>query len=229
MITLHFSSLKGLAALLLGAAAFAVGSPTASAAQILLFNTGVDGSGAVLPDGTVGDPHYTLISAPPTTAGLKILTAASAPSTWLGDNTTSRWIGPNTTQANGPVGIYTYETTFDLTGLDPATATISGIWSTDNPGMDILLNAVPSGFTTSATSFSTGFSPFSFAAGSAFVPGVNTLRFVLENQGGPTGLRVELSGTARNTTATGVPDGGMTLSLLGFVMAGMAWFRRKSA
>ena len=37
-------------------------------------------------------------------------------------------------------GEYVYRTTFDLTGFDPTTAMISGIWSADDRGIDILIN-----------------------------------------------------------------------------------------
>lgn len=174
-------------------------APAAQAALITtLYNTGVNASGAVLPDGTVGDPHYALISVPGgSTTETRIITSASGfpIPPYIGDNTLSRWIGPNnSSDIDGPAGRYVFRTTFDLTGLDYTTASIVGGWSTDNDGLDILINGISLGYTTSFTQFQTGFS--AFAVNSGFVAGINTLDFVVNNGGGPIGLRVEMSGTA---------------------------------
>src|SRR5689334_19812414 len=60
----------------LGLAALALlsgGAGRAGAAPIPIFNTGVSGAGAPLPDGTMGDPHYTLFGAPAgSTADLRV-------------------------------------------------------------------------------------------------------------------------------------------------------------
>lgn len=183
--------LSGLSAGLLLAA-------STQAATIGLSNTGVDALGVPLANGTTPDLHYSLVSAPAGAAtSTRVLTSADGypVGPWLGDTVTSAWIGPNTADANGPVGNYTYRTTFDLTGLDPLTATITGRWSTDNNGIAILLNGANTGNPgTSFTQFSEGYVSFSIASG--FVAGVNTLDFQVYNGGGPTGLRVEMSGTA---------------------------------
>ena len=68
---------------------------------------------------------------------------------WLGDNGSSAWISPSA-DTNGAEGDYRYTTTFDLTGLDPSSAEIFGRWSTDNAGLNISLNGVPTGQTNSA-------------------------------------------------------------------------------
>jgi hypothetical protein len=87
------------------------------------------------------------------------------------------------------------------------------------------------GSPTSFTQFSDGFAPFSISSG--FRPGINTLEFVIHNGGSapgnnsgaanPTALRVEMTGTAA------VPDGGLTVALLGLSLSGLAFFRRKLA
>lgn len=166
------------------------------AAAIPVFNTGVDSSGAVLPNGTIGDPHYQLVVVPAggSTQQIRVMTSAGGYpiGPWVGDNTLSRWIGPNNdADANGPVGTYEYVTYFDLTRLDPLTASLTGRWATDNPGTAMLLNGVITGNTSCCF---TQWTPFTINSG--FVSGMNELRFRIQNEGGPTGLRVELAGTA---------------------------------
>lgn len=203
----------------------------ASAAAINVFNTGVDASGSVVAGGTVGDLHYTMTTVPSGTTDIKAATAASEGfpiGPWLADNTLSRWIGPNVTDLDGPVGNYVYRTTFDLTGLDYTTAALSGQWSTDNTGTDILINSVSTGL--SATGF-TSWSTFSIVSG--FVAGINTLDFLVYNApptGGPTGLRVEIAGEANKAPApVPLPAAfsllGGALSLLGF----FGWRRKRMA
>jgi hypothetical protein len=160
-----------------------------------LFNTGVDALGQVLPDGTVGDPHYTLISVPVgSTTDTRIRDASSGYPMWqyVGDNLTSRWIGPNNdAYFSGPVGDYIYRTTFNLAGFDPSRANITGRWSTDNFGRQMLLNGIDTGNVNNAE-FSV-WTAFSITSG--FVAGSNTLDFVVENISGPTAVRVEMTGT----------------------------------
>jgi hypothetical protein len=174
----------------------------ANAASIGIFNTGVDGTGTPLADGTVGDPHYVLTSVPSLTTDILVRTSVGGfpIGPWLGDDGISAWIGPNNdTSLNGPTGLYDYQTTFDLTGLDPLSAFLTGQWAADNEGVDILINGVSTANT--AGGF-TAWSPFTISSG--FVSGVNTLDFLVNNDGGPTGLRVELSGTA--DSLSGVPE-----------------------
>jgi len=53
---------------------------------------------------------------------------------------------PQTSQGTGNLpGDYIYRITFDLTGLEPATAVVSGAWTSDNTGPAVLLNGVITG------------------------------------------------------------------------------------
>jgi VPDSG-CTERM motif len=177
-----------------------------------LFNTGVNATGEPLSDGTIGDPHYSLITAPPSsTLDIRVRTSAGGfpIPPWVGDDSVSAWIGPNNdAQVDGPVGSYDYRITFDLSGLNPSTAFISGLWATDNEGLDILLNGQSTG--NKSVGF-TAFTSFSIPPGSLFVSGLNTLDFLVHNDGGNTGLRVEMTGQA---SPMGVPDSSSTSTLL---------------
>lgn len=188
-----------------------LGSVPAFADPITIFNTGVNSSGGLLTGGGV-DPHYTLsTSADSRFPGPDALVVVSSgyplPSEWFTNNSTSQWIAPQATNLAGSGepgaladGVYIYTTTFDLTGFDLSTAILSGLWSTDNAGLDILINGISTGFTTALDQFGNGFAQFSITTG--FVSGVNTLDFVVQNGApgyfvnSPTGLRVEISGTA---------------------------------
>jgi hypothetical protein len=153
-----------------------------------LYNTGLDAVGnyqpAFAPDG-----NYTVVSSPlgPFTPVAVDDTVYPFPSFWVANNSpNSRWIGTSAQFSDGPNGNYLYRTTFSL----PANATsamISGLWATDDPGLDILINGNSTG------QVSAGFSslvPFSVASG--FNVGLNTLDFLVANVGGgPTGLRVD--------------------------------------
>ena len=69
------------------------------ATPIAVYNTGVDGSGALLPDGAV-DPHYQLISsADPAFPGPNAVVVQSQAwpiPPWVANGPNSNWIGPRT-------------------------------------------------------------------------------------------------------------------------------------
>lgn len=150
--------------------------------------------------------------------------------TWTPNSDSSHWIGPSAiqdqlTDGDG-AGDYAYETTFDLTGLDSRTAQIQGRWMTDNFGLDILINGLSTGIThyDGVLPCFAYFSDFTISSG--FVEGKNTLTFLVRNAPlddpskiNPTGLRVEMSGTA-----VAVPEPATLVVLLG----GLVGLRRRS-
>jgi hypothetical protein len=200
----------------------------ASATPIVIFNTGVDGAGVALADGTV-DPHWQIIAGTLAFPGPNAY--VSNPGypipPWTANTAASKWISPAAiaNQEFGVFDTYIYRITFDLTGLIPGSASLSGQWASDNQTMEIRLNGVnilgaPNcADSTSDTSCFTTFDPFSIASG--FVAGTNTLDFVVLNGGGPSGLRVEVAGSADP-----VPEPG-TLLLLGSGITGLVLRRRR--
>ena len=200
----------------------------AHASPILIFNTGVDTLGNPLPNGTVGDSHYVLITVPSGSTAIQVRTSAGGfpiNGPWIGDDSLSAWIRPNNPGSpNDPGGTYDYQTTFDLTGLNPATAVLIGQWATDNTGSDIVINGVSTGHT--AAGFG-GWSSFTLSSG--FIAGVNTLDFIVYNVpqefGNPTGLRVEMSGTADPNSQVPEP---VSLVLLGTGLVAFGMLRRRT-
>jgi len=157
-----------------------------------LYNTGVDNNRKILGD-SVADPHYTLATYPAGTATPAVTTPNNdlAPINWIANTQTSRWIGPNTGSSNGPVGDYSYTTTFTLPSFSEAT--IVGQLSVDDWITDILVNGVSVGNPVPLSSW-TKVSRFSISTG--FVVGTNTIEFKLHSVGGPTGLQIDsINGT----------------------------------
>lgn len=178
-----------------------------------LFNTGVDAKGALLASGAV-DPHYRIVqSVDPSFPGPNayVVVEAWPIPPWVANGPGSKWIAPQADQSGGNrSGDYVYRLQFDLTGLDPTTATISGKWTSDNTGTGIRLNGVNLGFSNDGD-FSVLATPFSITSG--FVDGTNTLDFVVNNapaDNNPTGLRVELSGSAEPLPPPGTPPSILT-------------------
>ena len=178
-----------------------------------LFSTGLGADGKLLAAGAA-DPHFVLTASaqsnppPPPIAA----TAVQRVSTWFTNNAKSGWLGPVNPATNGAApGNYVYETTFDLTGFDPASARVTAQVAVDDTLTDVLINGVSTGIT---YSFSNALSA-AFVVTSGFVAGLNRLEFRTANRGAlpnPTGFRSQLSGTAVAVlpTTTTLPLGPIT-------------------
>lgn len=176
-----------------------------------LFNTGVDNAGTVLAGGA-NDPHYSILS--PSQAAVVINNPI--PGSWLANDTNSKWIWE--TSSGTPTNVTrTFRHAFDLSGFDLASVIISGRWSTDNVGDDILINGVSTSQTAS------GFSSwFDFSVPNAhLVAGQNTIDFVVRDVGVISGFRAEFlraEGELASSTAVAEPA---SLALLLFGLGGL--------
>lgn len=182
-----------------------------------LFGTGLDAAGTPLAGGAA-DPHYTITEVGSAQAVVRTNNAG----TYFPNDANSQWIWQ---QANGqPVNVTrTFRTTFDLTGLDHATAVINGAWGTDNQGLDILINGVSTGIDLLGVIVANFSSLHAFSINSGLVAGVNTLDFIIEDNGGQSAFRAELSGSADSLA---VPEP-MTVFLLGIGLAGLGFAGRR--
>lgn len=211
---LAFASLVALASLLPGVS---YGLPISG-----LFNTGVDQAGGVLANGQQ-ELHYVLIGPPPSAqcplcSGPAFARATDA--AWLSPPPGSKWIGPIDNNDAPGATFYSYSLTFDLTGLDPSTAVITGLWSSDN-GSQILLNGTDTGWVNGDPGGRSFEQLTSFSIATGFEPGFNSLEFVVGNAGGPTSLLVSnLSGTAQ-----AIPDP-TPASLVSLGLLALAGLRR---
>ena len=165
-------------------------STVATAVPISIFNTGVDAIGnAIVGDGVL-DTHYSFFTQPaPATATAVTVDPLNYPfPAWVANNAQSRWIGPGI-NGSGNAGLYIYRTTFNLpANAILGSASITGDWAKDDNSNanDIRINGISTGQNNGTF---TAVVPFS--VGSGFVIGTNTLDFYVNNQGGPTGLRVD--------------------------------------
>ena len=180
--------------ILLGSVILVAAQIVTMAASIQLYNTGVTGGGGLLGNVTA-DPHYSVIAAPgPFTTAYTGNGSDVSAMPWLADGPNSRWIGVTPWMGEWrTTGTYTFRTAFDLTGMIPSSASISLNIASDNT-CDVYLNGVHAGITTPFAGFAS-FSAYSINTG--FINGVNTLDFSVYEPGStPSGLRVELTGTA---------------------------------
>ena len=192
--------------LALGFATLALMVPPAMAAPTL-FNTGVNNVGAQLALGSV-DSHWTVVE----TGTLAFVLNTQLVGTYV-SSPTALYIWQ---QADGNPGSVTrtLRQTFDMTGFNPATAQITGRYSTDNSGI-IRLNGVTVGPASNTFTAFTG-----FTLNTNFVAGVNTLDFVTTDAGAPAALMVDqLVLTATATSSNGPEPGTLALLSLGAVLA----------
>ena len=164
--------------------AASVTSVDASASIVGLTNTGSE----VTASGT--DANYSLNGS--SSGYVQVGNSGYIGGAWLADSSTSHWITPAASNSTSfdpySNGTYTWSLSFDLTGYDASTASLTGQFAADN-SVTAYLNGYAIGSGSSFSSWS------SFGTSDYFVSGINTLNFVVtniaQNGGNPTGLRVE--------------------------------------
>ena len=145
-----------------------------------LFNTGVDDAGTPLNRGDT-DPHWNIVVNPDprfVAPAAAVTTDLSSAAGWVSAGDTAKWVSivERGSTFIAP-GTYVFETTFDLTGLDPSNAQIYGSFLVDNTVTDVLLNGNSTGLSGGEWTSSTAFS-----ISDGFVPGQNTLTFMIQNR-----------------------------------------------
>jgi len=202
----------------------------AAAASISLFNTGVDAIGTPLSGGS-SDPHWTVISGPGiTTPQAAVVVNDQSPSGRYAQDPNSPWIWANASGIAGLGSPYDFRLTFDLTGLNPSTATISGSWGVDNDGSILLNGSTPMGsgaLTLGGGDVRDNYSTFhNFSITGGFVSGINTLDFLATDLGVVGGLNVNsLVGTA-SASANPEPSS-LVLGCLAIVSLDLFGFARR--
>jgi hypothetical protein len=170
-----------------------------------IYSTGLDdGFRPLAPESR--DEHYVVISAPSGTEATPfapyVVSTNGYPfdGDWLANDAASQWVGPEpgySENCQAPAGVYDYRTSFDLTGVDPASVTLTFSLLADGFVQDVLVNGQSAGLVIpTPSSFVTWSGPFEISNQLAL--GTNTLDFIvasLQQTGcNPSGLRVQISG-----------------------------------
>ena len=183
-----------------------------------LYGTGLTSAGTPQVAGGL-DAHYVVVE----NGNQAAVVISTLPGTYFANDAQSQWVWQ---AGNGlPINVTRrFLTTFDLTGFDETTAVINGLWGTDNQGLDILINGVSTGNNLLGVVTSNFSQLHSFAISSGFGVGVNTLEFIIQDNGGVSAFRAQLTGDAR---AQGVPEPGtLAIVALGLLAAGASRLRK---
>jgi len=178
------------------AAAIMLAAFAANAASIEgLYNTGVDDTGALLSVGAA-DTHwmitYSSQNPQPTLSRNAVIVDVNNIYTWTPDELKtpedSKWIWQQVDAK--PINItLTFQTTFTIgEEFDPDSVYIFGRWSTDNDGLDILVNGVSTQQQTDAYAYEKW---TDFILDEGFVYGLNTIDFIVRDTGGEGGFVAE--------------------------------------
>jgi hypothetical protein len=163
----------------------------AGAAVVALPSTGTDSGGNLLAGGSA-DPHYSVIGPGKPSGGPAVVYSPSSIwFQWLPDDARSGWIGWQDSFSTSPYGNYTYELSFNMTGYNPATASLSGSWAADQFA-SINLNGSFTGVSVPDGNWNAGSFPNlnPFVISSGFHGGINTLDFIVNEPDEGDGLRV---------------------------------------
>jgi hypothetical protein len=186
--------------------------PTARGDVVKNISTGWDNGTSMVIDAGQPDPEYVIT--PPAVIATVLPEVFPIPP-WIANSATSKWIGFDTESSNADPIVFDFTTFVSLDGFIPETATVSGQWSTDNLGQDILVNGASTGISNDGNFGA--LHDFEISAG-LFVAGQNEITFRFENAPpgiNPAGLRVDaiVNATVPEPTALLM----MALGLVGIV------------
>jgi hypothetical protein len=152
-------------------------------------------TGANLPGGS-RDPHWNF-SQGANGGPAFVLSGPNLGSEWVSNGTVSEWIAVcDCINTGAAPEVFTL--TFDMTGLDPTTAQITGQWTVDDAGTIALNGQVVD---TAPDGSWGGFRPFTMPS-TLFVPGINTITATITfSDNGYEGVNVDFL----SATATPVP------------------------
>jgi hypothetical protein len=203
-------------------------------ADVVNLATGLDAGNNLISTGGVTDAHWTATVDPtydPTGTAQTVYpnNADWGSGGWLGNGPNSDWIARNANVTNNGPAPYMFTRTFDLTGFNPATASITGSWAIDDAGTLSLNGHVLATLGSGAWGALT---PFSVSGGSGdFLPGLNTLTITITSDDQfLEGVRLEGALTRSALSAVAEPSP-LALGALGALAAGAfcRWKRRPGA
>ncbi len=149
------------------------------------------GTGEGLVQGQL-DPYWT-VELPDGTPFGSAISATDPLGGWIAPTPPNTWISI-VARDSVPAGVYKYTTTFDIgPEYDPATASISGFWWSDepNPPNGIYLNGAMVSDFDGAVWLDPNPANAAFSITSGFVSGLNVLTFRVENTAGPGGTLIQ--------------------------------------
>ncbi|HKS89214.1 MAG TPA: hypothetical protein VJR70_07220 [Stellaceae bacterium] len=163
------------------------------------------------------DPHWVFTNAAGVTSnalvannfGVDFYDGRNGDGAWVPDTAASAWLVDNTANAQSGGNPLSFSTTFDLSGLDPATASLSGTWAVDDQALLELNGNIIASLTAPGSNWNTSHA-FSVSGSSGFfLPGVNTLSVVLtSNDNFFEGANVAISGSAAPAVGSTVTNSG---------------------
>ena len=215
------------------AVVLAVAAPLGAQTVVKNISSGVDAATGLKLPNNAQDVDY--VVAPGGDGGYvgETLIARSTPlpSSYLPDDASagSRWVAINTGQGlegiSVPVvGSFYFQTTVDLTGFDPSTASISGGRFAVDDGLTAILVNGETAYTPPVINPTDHFEEVPDGVGAGwFQAGLNTITFQLVNTASFTPVAFRFEG---NVTATPIPEPG-ALAAAGVAVAGGLLARRR--
>ena len=193
-----------------------------------IYNTGVDGAGALL-SSSASDTNWSVAENVGLSQQAVVLNLNPVSGfAWSANTASSQWVSYVPT-GRPSVGDFVYSTHFNLSGLDTSTVSLTGLFSADDGatfylnGVQVLSRSYPA-FNDFSSLQAFNLSSANVAgAGAAYLQGVNTLTIDVSNAfGGGTGLQVEFT----SNSADPIPKPA-SLALFGCALPMLAGLRRR--